>query len=109
MIRNLGNWAFAALKTAWEKDLNLTLDNKDWESICKNIKALSREAKICLIQETWANKLAKCWKCGTEGGHLIHRLRSCDRIQQFWLRIYANICEVLETQTLYHLTPDYLC
>ena len=46
MIKSLGNGALLALKTMWERDLNLTLDDEEWYRICKNIKTMSRDARV---------------------------------------------------------------
>lgn len=50
MIQNLGNGALSALKKAWERDVNLKLDVEEWDRICKNIKIMSRDARVGFIK-----------------------------------------------------------
>ena len=47
LMQRLGNGALSALKKTWEKDLNITLDDGEWDMICKNVKTVSR---VRLIQ-----------------------------------------------------------
>ena len=113
MIQTLGDGAISALKKTWERDLNLTLNDEDWDRICKNVKVMSRDARVRLIQFKIIHRFywtpsrmfrlgllptSKCWRCKSEEGHLVHVLWSCDRVQQFWANIYDNLCEILETQ-----------
>lgn len=44
LTHSLFNVASSALKKMWERDLNLTLDDGDWDGISKNIKTTSRNA-----------------------------------------------------------------
>lgn len=113
LIQDLGNEAMTGLKLTWERDLNLTLDDKEWERICKNIKALSRDARVRLIQFKIIHRFywtpsrlfriglkdtPNCWRCKSEEGHLMHVLWSCDKVQEFWNRIYDNIFQICQAQ-----------
>lgn len=113
LINNQDNGAISALKTIWEKDLNLSWEAEEWENIFKNIKLMSRDAKIRLMQFKimhrfyWTpsrlyrlglSQTPNCWRCKSEQGDLIHVLWSCDKVQEFWERICENICQVSGTQ-----------
>lgn len=87
--------------------MNLTLDDREWDMICKNVKTLSRDARVRLIQFKIINHFywtpsrlyrlglkatSNCWRCKSGEGHLVYVLWSCDKVQQFWTWIYDNIC-----------------
>lgn len=106
---SIGRGPIAALQKTWEGDLNLTFSDEDWNGICKNIKAVSRDARVRLIQFKimhrfyWTpSKLfrlgllstSECWRCRSEEGTLIHVLWSCQKVQHFWTNIYDKICEI---------------
>lgn len=112
MIRSVGDGALQALKLTWERDLSLTLEDDEWDMICKNIRAVSRDARVRLIQFKIIHRFywtpsrmfrlgildsPKCWRCKAEDGHLVHALWYCDKVQQFWKRIHTHISEISET------------
>ena len=37
LIQTLGNGPMSALRKTWERDLNLTFSEEDWNKICKNV------------------------------------------------------------------------
>lgn len=113
LIQTLGNGPIAALQKTWERDLNLTFSDEDWNGICKNIKGVSRDARVRLIQFKIMHRFywtptrlfrlgllstSDCWRCKSEEGTLIHVLWLCHKVQQFWTNIYDNLCEITEMQ-----------
>lgn len=44
-IQSPGNGALSASRKTWERDLNLTLDDEEWDRVRKNIQTMLREAK----------------------------------------------------------------
>ena len=113
LIQTLGNGPIAALQKTWERDLNLTFSDEDWNRICRNIKVVSRDARVRLIQFKimhrfyWTpsrlfrlglSSTSHCWRCKSEEGTLIHALWSCHKVQQFWTNVYDNLCEITEMQ-----------
>lgn len=112
LSRTLGNRALAALKVTWEKDLGQSLE-EDWDRICANIKKLSRDARVRLMQFKILHRFywtpsrmfkigisdsPNCWRCKSEEGHLIHTLWFCDKVQVFWNRVHVHLCEISEVQ-----------
>lgn len=56
LIQTLGNGAIAALQKIWERDLNLTFSDEDWNGIFKNIKEFQGmqeyalfNLKLCIV------------------------------------------------------------
>lgn len=115
LIQNIGEANSQALKKIWERDLNIILDDKEWQGILKNAKMASRDARIRLIQFKivhrfyWTpSRLFKlglkdtplCWRCKAETGDLAHALWSCIKVQDFWKRVQEHICLILDLQVL---------
>ncbi len=111
MMQTLGNGPIIALQKAWERDLNLAFSDEEWNRICKNVKVVSRDARVRLIQFKIIHRFywtpsrlfrlgllstPNCWRCKSEEGTLVHVLWSCDKVQQFWTNIYDKLCEITE-------------
>ena len=97
--------SYASMLT-WSADLNIDVTHKDWDRICENIKRVSRDIKIRLIQFKILNRFywtpsrlfrlklrdnADCWKCCSSEGTLLHLLWECPMIQNYWLKIHDHI------------------
>lgn len=74
---------------------------------------MSRDARVHLIQFKIMHRFywppyrlfrlglrdtPNCWRCKSEEGYRMHVLWSCDKVEEFWGRIYDNLCEISETQ-----------
>lgn len=90
----------------WSADLNIDITHKKWDCICENIKRVSRDIKIRLIQFKILNRFywipprlfrlklrdnADCWKCCSSEGNLLHLLWECPMIKNYWLKIHDCI------------------
>lgn len=114
------NGALWALKKTWERDLNLMLDDGVWDGICKNIKTMSRDAKVHFMQFKimhcfcWLFRLSliptsNCWRCKSEEGHLVNALWSCNKVQEVWARIHdLHDISVWLQRPKFHSVLDYL-
>lgn len=113
MIQTLGNGPISALQKTWERDLNLTFSDEEWNRICRSVKVVSRDARVRLIQFKIIHRFywtpsrlfrlgllptSNCWRCKSEEGDLVHVLWSCDKVQQYWINIHDNLCEITEIQ-----------
>ena len=96
------------LKRTCERDLSLMLERDEWVKICKNIKMLSRDARVYLIQFKIMHRLY--WtpprlfrlgltECKYKEGHLLHALWSCEKVQEFWTWIHSFLSESSKNQT----------
>ena len=107
--QNLGDGAWSALKKTWERDLISTLYDEEWDRISMNIKTISRDVRVLLIQleimhhfyrkpsrlfRLGLKDTTNCWKCKTEDGQLLHVLWSCDKVKEFWTGIHYNLCQI---------------
>ena len=85
MIQTLGKGPISALQKTWERDLNLTFSDEDWNRICKNVKVFSRDTRVHLIQfkiihcfywtptrlfRLGSLPTSNCWQCRAEEGNL---------------------------------------
>ena len=100
-----------ALKIVWERDLNLDIEEEEWDEICKNTTKMSKDTRIKLIQFKIHNRFywtpsrlqrlglketAECWKCKDPSsvGTLVHALWECPAIERFWKQIHNCILEM---------------
>lgn len=98
-----------ALKTVWERDLEVTYTDDEWKDVINNLKNLARDIRTRLVQFKIINRMywtptklfkAKlsanptCWKC-TEDGTLIHMLWGCPKVQQFWTAVHECIEKIV--------------
>ena len=110
-----------AFKKTWERNLSITLDDEEWDRICRNIKTMSRDVRVRLIQFKIMHRFywtpsrlfriglkdtPNCWKCKTEDGQLLHVLWSCDKVQEFWTRIHETYVRLQGPR--FHSTQDFL-
>ena len=98
LMNHTGYPSNTALKTVWERDLNITVEENDWDTIIGITKQVSRDIEIRLIQFKilhcfcwYPSRLFRlgiketpgCWRCEGELGTLTHALRSFPKIQTF--------------------------
>ncbi|KAF3837673.1 hypothetical protein F7725_009441 [Dissostichus mawsoni] len=93
-------------KQAWERDLDITIDDLDWQevwvyagkiSICNRTKSTQfRILHRTHITPALKNKMDTnasplCSKCNSETGNLIHCFWSCVKLQCYWSGIVKEL------------------
>lgn len=99
------------LKEAWEKDLNLTINNNMWESCLKNVFLCAINSRHQLIQfkvlyriHYSCTKLSSfypsfspiCPKCKSAEGTLGHLFWSCSKLNKFWFDVFDCFSEIYD-------------
>ncbi len=49
LLECVENKTAVALKSAWERDLNVSFDEHEWEEICSNSRIMSRDLRVRLM------------------------------------------------------------
>ena len=108
------------LKEAWEKDLNITIDDVDWESCLSATHTCSINSRHQLIQFKVFHRLhysctklhsfypsvsPLCPKCKSAEGSLGHLFWSCPKLTNFWSNIFKLFSDVYNCV----ITPDPYC
>lgn len=100
------------LKSLWEQDLSILLEDETWHTILKRINFSSVSSRHRLIQFKvvhrihWSRvQLGKifpdldptCPRCVAEPASLFHYFWSCPKLLRFWGGIFSCISEILTT------------
>uniref|UniRef100_A0A803K3V4 Reverse transcriptase domain-containing protein n=1 Tax=Xenopus tropicalis TaxID=8364 RepID=A0A803K3V4_XENTR len=105
--------------SAWEKELNLSIDPIDWNTAFTLIMASTKSARLLepsiKLMYRWylvPSRLHKifpqtaskeCWRgCGQDGTH-VHIWWECPKLASFWTQVFDLINKVLECPV--HKTP----
>lgn len=92
MLLRCSDKSASALRVVWESDLATAFTEEEWKLLLRNFKKMSRDLKTRLIQfKVHLRYSPLCWRCQGGEGTLMHMLWDCPRIQEFWLRISAQI------------------
>lgn len=98
------------IKTAWERDLNVTLSENQWQSILRLVNSTSFCARHCLLQfkvvhraHICKSKLSRfysevdplCDKCRLDEGTLYHMFWACPSIEKFWREVFQTLSQIL--------------
>lgn len=105
------------LKAAWEKDLDLTINDKDWETYLNDINKCSINSRHQLIQFKVLHRLhysctklhsfypsvsPTCPKCKSADGTLAHLFWLCPKLNHFWCDIFKCFSNVYKC----NISPD---
>lgn len=106
------------MKVKWETDLELQITDMDWEKILAHISAISRNARIKLINfyylhrvylttgrinSFYAAAIAACPIYGELGAEMFHMVWSCLSLAGYWKEAVGCVNDV--TQWVIPCTP----
>lgn len=107
------------IKSAWEQDLNLSIDNDTWDSIFRLVNSTSLCARHSLLQFKVVHrahiskaKLSRmypdvnpcCDKCRISEASLIHMFWTCPSLEKYWKEVFQTLSLILNCK----LEPDPL-
>lgn len=96
------------LKTIWQKDLGININDDDWRYIISNVGKNIREVRGKFIQYKIIHRYYYtpsrlyrmgiagnnlCWKCNEEEGTYLHMIWECSLVHPFWCKILAILEE----------------
>ncbi len=106
IINNKQTPSSRSLKSLWEEDLSIKLENESWNAVFKRIHSSSVSSRHKLIQFKVVHRIhwsrvqlsrmlpdldATCPRCGVEPASLLHSFWACSKLLRFWERIFSEI------------------
>lgn len=98
-----------SLRTQWQRDLSIDIDDNMWESILENTSHIltsntDRETQFKILHRMHWTPLFRskmglssplCHKCKSDLGTYAHMFWSCPVIQQFWNDVKEEVCMII--------------
>ncbi len=112
IINNKQTPSSRSLKSLWEEDLSITLENETWNAVLKRIHSSSVSSRHKLIQFKVVHRIhwsrvqlsrifpdsdPTCPRCGVEPASLLHSFWACSKLLRFWERIFKSFSEIFTT------------
>ena len=116
-LQNVRLPSTAVVKLAWENELGTELSDELWEDSLEEVNTCSINSRHCLIQFRVIHRLhysksklhkiypdvsPNCDICNATEANLLHCFALCPLIQNYWIRIFETLSNILDT----HIVPD---
>ena len=98
------------LKIVWERDLGVSFEDEEWNTLVEEMLHPMRDARSKLIQYKILNRVyltptrlrqmklmptGLCWRCNSSQGDIVHMFFSCASLNTFWYQVMGKISSSL--------------